>query len=215
VTRPAGEGGRPAAAGSWTLAGAARTRRFWGLAAVYFTGNFVTQMLLIHQVAYLVDHGVPGLAAAAAAGVVGLVSIPAKVAWGLFSDRKGREAAVGLAFAFVVASVGALVLAGRFPVPVALYGYAVLMGLGYSVLSGVFPAICADLYSGPRFPTIYGALYVMVSLGLAAGAWFAGAIFDATGSYAGALWVGLAMAVVTPGLLWLVAPRCPNPPPRA
>jgi MFS family permease len=214
VPRPAAEGERPASASAWTLTTAARTLRFWGLAAVYFSGNFVTQMLLIHQVAYLVDHGVPGLAAATVAGTVGLVSIPAKVAWGLFSDRRGREAAVGLAFAFVVAGVGALVLAGRFPVLAALYGYAVLMGLGYSVLSGVFPAICADLYSGPRFPTIYGALYVMVSLGLAAGAWFAGAVFDATGSYAGALWVGVALAAVTPALLWLVAPGRPNPAPK-
>jgi predicted MFS family arabinose efflux permease len=145
--------------------------------------------------------------------MVGLVSIPAKVAWGLFSDRKGREAAVSLAFMCVVAGVGALVLAGRFPVPPALYGYALLLGLGYSVLSGVFPAVCADLYSGPGFPTIYGALYVTVSLGLAAGAWFAGTVFDASGSYAVALWVGLAMALITPALFWLVAPRRPNPPP--
>jgi len=44
---------------TWTLATAARTWRFWGVAGVYFTGNFATQMLMVHQVAYLVDHGVP------------------------------------------------------------------------------------------------------------------------------------------------------------
>ena len=40
-----------------------------------------------------------------------------------------------------------------------------------------------------------------------------GWIFDATGSYAGALWGGIVLAVITPALLWLAAPRRPNPAP--
>ena len=45
-----------------------------------------------------------------------------------------------------------------------------------------------------------------------AGAWSAGKIFDLTASYAAALWIALAMAVLTPAILWVVAPRRPNPP---
>jgi len=104
-----------AAAGSeayWTLAAAMGTWRFWGLATVYFMGNFVTQMLMIHQVAYLVDHGVPALTAATVGGVVGLISIGGKMGWGAFSDRAGRELAYSLASGCVVASIGLLVLAG-------------------------------------------------------------------------------------------------------
>jgi len=168
------QGRLSASARIWTLGGAVRTARFWGLAAGYYTGNFVTQMLLIHQVAYLVDHGVPALTAATVAGVMGLVSIPAKLGWGALSDRIGREKAVTLAFGCLVASLGALVLAGRLPVAGLLYGYALLIGVGYAVLSGVFPAICADLYPGPHFSTIYGALYAVISLGLASGAWLGG-----------------------------------------
>lgn len=88
----------------WTLKAAVTSARFWGLAAVYFTGNFVTQMLMIHQVAYLVDHGVPALIAATVGGAVGLVSIGAKLGWGVFSGRAGRELAYSLACACVVAS---------------------------------------------------------------------------------------------------------------
>ncbi|MBI4734875.1 MAG: hypothetical protein HY766_02245, partial [candidate division NC10 bacterium] len=43
--------------------------------------------------------------------------------------------------------------------------------------------------------------------------WIAGRIFDGTGSYAGALWVAFGMAVLSPALLWIVAPRRPHPPP--
>jgi MFS family permease len=195
----------------WTIASAIRTWRFWGVAVVYFTGNFVTQMLMIHQIAYLVDHGVSAMTAAAIGGAVGLVSIGAKVGWGILSDRNSRETACTLAFGCVAASIGMLVLAGRHPTSSLSFAYAVLIALGYGVLSPVFPAVASDLFAGPGFSTIYGTLYAVICLGLAAGAWSAGKIFDVTGSYSVALWIGLAMAVLTPALLWVVAPRRPNP----
>lgn len=211
-----GSRGSQAVSGSrdyWTIATAVKSLRFWGLATVYFMGNFVTQMLMIHQVAYLVDHGIPALIAATVGGAVGLVSIPAKMGWGAFSDRAGRELAYTLASGCVVASIGLLVLAGRYPASSLAYVYAVLIGLGYSVLSGVFPAVASDLFGGPGFSTIYGTLYTVICLALASGPWTAGWIFDLTGTYAVALWIGLAMAAVSPVLLWIVAPRNPNPPP--
>jgi len=198
---------------TWTLATAARTWRFWGVAGVYFTGNFATQMLMVHQVAYLVDHGVPTMVAATVGGAVGLVSIGGKVGWGVLSDRAGRELACTLAFGCVAASIGTLVLAGRYPASLIPFAYAVLIGLGYAVLSPVFPAVAGDLFAGPGFSTIYGTLYAVICLGLAAGAWSAGKIFDLTASYAAALWIALAMAVLTPALLWAVAPRRANPVP--
>ena len=197
----------------WTLAAAVRSWRFWGLAGNYFTGNFVTQMLMIHQVAYLVDHRVPALVAAAVGGASGLVSIVGKIGWGWLSDRTGREPAYGLAFGCVAASIGALALAGIHPTSFLLFLYAVLIGLGYGVMSPVPPAVASDLFGGPGFSTIFGTLYVVTCLGLATGTWSAGEIFDRTGSYAAALWLALVMAVLSPTLLWIVAPRRPNPPP--
>jgi len=44
--------------------------------------------------------------------------------------------------------------------------------------------------------------------------WTAGYIFDVTGSYALGLWVTALTAVCAPALLWVAAPRRPNPPPR-
>ena len=38
-------------------------------------------------------------------------------------------------------------------------------------------------------------------------------IFDVTGSYALGLWITAFTAVCAPALLWLAAPRRPNPPP--
>ena len=200
------ERGGPAS-GYWTLASAVRTWKFWGVAGVYFTGNFVTQMLLIHQVAYLVDHGVPVMTAAALGGAVGLVSIVGKIGWGALSDRTTRPLAYSLAFAFVAVSIGGLVLAGWYPTSYLPYLYAVLIGIGYAAMAPLLPAIASDLFAGPGFSMIFSTIYTVGGLGLAVGTWSAGWIFDTSGSYAGALWLGLVMAVISPLLMWMVAPR--------
>ncbi len=197
----------------WTLAAAVRNWRFWGLAGVFFTGNYAIQTLMVHQVAYLVDHGVSALAAASAGGLIGLVSILGKTGGGALSDRAGREPAYGLSLACVIASLGALVLAGRYPSSGLPYLYAVLLGLGYGGMAPLAPAAASDLYKGSAFAAIFSTAYVALCLGIAAGAWAAGQIFDATGSYAVALWVAFGMAILSPALLWWVAPSRPNSPP--
>ncbi|MFA5027593.1 MAG: MFS transporter [Candidatus Methylomirabilota bacterium] len=197
----------------WTLSGAVRSWPFWGLATVFCSGNVATQMLLVHQVAYLVDHGVSALVAAAIAGTVGLVSIPGKIGWGILSDRTNREIAYTLAFCCVIGSLGALVLAGRFPASSLPYVYAALLGLGYAATAPLTPAAASDVFGGPRFSVIFGTLHVSNAVGASSGPWIAGKIFDATGSYTAALWVALGMAVISMSVLWIVAPRRPHPPP--
>ncbi len=197
----------------WTLAAAVRDWRFWGLAGVYFTGNFANQLLLVHQVAYLVDHGVPALAAATVGGVAGLASIAGKMGSGAFSDRSGRELAYSLSSACVLASIGVLGLAGGHPTSALPYLYAVLIGLGYGGIAPITPAAASDLYGGPAFSTIFATVYTALTLGAASGAWAGGEIFDRTGSYALAFRVALGMSMLSPVLLWIVAPRRPNPPP--
>jgi len=215
---PAGTDGEEPPAGaaphaSWTLAAAARTGRFWSLAGCLFTGTAVMQLFLVHQVAYLVDHGLASMAAATIGGLVGLGGTLGKVGWGALSDRIGRERTYSLAFGLTLAAIGLLVLAGRLPVSPLPYLYAIVMGLGYGVLSPLHPASASDLFGGPGYAVIFGTLYLFICFGGAGGAWIAGAIFDRTGGYAAALWLAVALALCSPALLWLAAPRRPNPPP--
>src|SRR5262249_28317880 len=186
----------------WTLRTVVRTWRFWATGAVFFAGSAATQMLLVHQVAYLVDHGVSALIGATVVSVVGIASIVGKTGWGALSDRVGREPTYTLAFACVAASVGLLALAGAHPHGLLPYGYAALIAIGYAVTAPLTPAIASDLFGGPRFGRIFGTLHFTNSLGGALGAFVAGVIFDATGDYALALPIAAAMALVAPGLLW-------------
>jgi MFS family permease len=200
---------------SWTVRTAVRAWRFWATGGAFFAGSAATQMLLVHQVAYLVDHGVSALAGATVVGLVGICSIGGKAGWGTLSDRIGREPTYSLAFGCVAASVAALALAGGYPRTPLPYVYAVLIGVGYAVTAPLTPAIASDLFGGPRFARIFGILHLANSLGGAIGAWSAGFIFDRTGGYALALPISAATALAAPALVWLAAPRRPNPPPLA
>jgi MFS family permease len=213
VAAPGAGAGAPAARPSWTVRAALRTWRFWLTGTVFFAGSVATQMLLVHQVAYLVDHGVSALVAATVVGVVGVCSVAGKTGWGALSDRIGREPTYSLAFGCVALSVGMLALAGAHPRTLLPYAYAVLIGVGYAATAPLTPAIASDLFGGPRFPRIFGTLHLMNSLGGALGPWLAGRVFDATGGYALALPIAAAMALLAPVLLWVAAPRRPNPPP--
>jgi MFS family permease len=128
-------------------------------------------------------------------------------------DRTLRELVYTLASVSLVLSIGALVLAGAHPISVLPYVYAVVLGFGYAITAPFTPAVSNDLFGGPGFSRIFGTIHISLGLGTAVGAWAGGKVFDLTGSYETALWGALGLLCFSCALLWLVAPRTPNPPP--
>jgi predicted MFS family arabinose efflux permease len=166
-----------------TLREAMRAQPFWLLMAAFFFGNLCSQTLHVHQVAYLVDHGLAAIVAASVVGVVGLASIAGKTGGGWLSDRVERELVYVAGIAIMAASALMLLALGAAPTRWGAYGYAVLLGIGYSVTASLTPAMVSDRYSGPHFGAIVGAGLMGAAVGSALGPWFAGHLYDATGSY--------------------------------
>ena len=203
----------PGAERYWTLRLALRSWRFWLLCLVLFTSNSAVTLFMVHQVAYLVDHGAPPMVAATVGGIVGLTSIAGKAGWGYLMDRTLRELVFTLASISLVLCIGALVLAGAHPLSALPYIYALLLGFGYAITAPFTPAVSSELFGGPGFSTIFGTIHISLGFGTAAGAWAGGKIFDLTGSYHAAFWGALGLICLSCALLWIVAPRRPNPPP--
>jgi MFS family permease len=166
-----------------TLREAMRTQPFWLLMAAFFFGNISSQTLHVHQVAYLVDQGLSAILAAVVVGVVGFSSIFGKIGGGWLSDRFEREAVYIGGIAIMVASAFALLSLGTNPSPWGAYGYAVLLGVGYSATASLIPAMVSDRFTGRHFGAIVGVTLIGSSAGSAVGPWVAGHLYDATGSY--------------------------------
>ncbi len=166
-----------------TLAQAMRGAPFWLMLAAFFFGNICSQTLHVHQVAYLVDQGVSALVAASVVGVIGVASIVGKTGGGWLSDRVERELVYVAGIAIMLAAVAALVALAGAPAAWAIYGYAVLLGVGYSATASLTPAMVSDRFGGPHFGAIVGVGLMGAAVGSALGPWMAGYLFDHTGSY--------------------------------
>jgi MFS family permease len=194
-----------------TLAQALGMSKFWLVSGAQFLGSLACQMLLVHQVAYLVDQGIPALVAASVVSVVGLSSMAGKAGGGWFSDLFGRELTYTLGMTSVVASIGVLGLIALAPGSLPAYVYGALVGLGYSVTAPLLPALVSDLFRGRHFGAIFGMMQLANSVGGASGPWLAGLVFDATGSYRGALAAAVLAAAVATGALWAARGRAARP----
>ena len=195
------------AATTWTLARAARTTRFWWLGVGYFTALFAWYAVQVHQTKYLTEIGFDPTLAAFALGAVAMAGVVGSIALGHLSDRIGREWVwtVGCA-GFVICYVTLIVLRTH-PTPALLWTMVLAQGaLGYG-LTSVFSAIPTELFQGPHFGTIFGTIGGLSVAGAGAGPWVAGALHDATGSYAVAFAVAAGCSVISAVAVWLSAPR--------
>jgi MFS family permease len=168
---------------SVTLHSAIRTAPFWLMVAAFFFGSMCSQTLHVHQVVYLVDHGITAIAAASVVGVVGLSSVLGKTGGGWLSDRIEREVVFVGGITILVLSVGALALLGSAPSTGGAYLYAIMLGIGYSATASLVPAMMSDRFSGLNFGSIVGIGLFGSAAGSATGPWLAGLLFDRTGNY--------------------------------
>ncbi|MEM7540444.1 MAG: MFS transporter [Pseudomonadota bacterium] len=168
---------------SITVKEATRTRPFWLMVAVFFFGGFASQTLHVHQVAFLVDHGISALIGSSVVATVGVASIVGKTGGGWLADRFERERVFVSGVSIMVLSVGVILLAGHTAsIPLA-YLFAVMLGIGYSATASIAPAMVSDRFRGENFGVILGVGLFGASIGTASGPWLAGLIFDLTGSY--------------------------------
>jgi len=195
------------AAIEWTLARALRTARFWWLALGYFCALVAWYAVQVHQTKYLTEIGFAPLVAAWSLGLVSVTAIPGQICLGALADRVGREWVWTLACCGFAICYLALIGLENGPSYPLLYLMVVSQGfLGYAVTSVMGP-IVAEIFEGPHYGSIFGALSVALTGGGAAGPWMAGIVHDLTGSYRLAFWLTFACCCVSVGAIWIAAPR--------
>jgi len=191
----------------WTLARAQRTARFWWIALGFSSALYAWYAVQVHQTKYLVEIGVSPMEAAWALGLVSLVGVPGQIIFGHASDRIGREWAWAIGCAGFAICYLALIALRAGPAPWLLYMMVLAQGfLGYSMTSVLGP-IVAEIFEGPHFGTIFGTAMLAAIGGGAIGPWITGLLYDHTGNYNVAFWIGLAMSLVSAIAIFIAAPR--------
>lgn len=189
------------------LAALARRPRFWAAYAQFILGPLSTSPLIIHQAALMRDRGVGEAQSAWVVSLFGLAAMAGMIAAGALSDRMGRERAYSLGTLGLVGGSLALLLLRPGASAAPAIAYALLFGFGFGTRPSMDAATAADIFRGPGFGLVYGALSTALGLGSLAAPVIAGAIHDATRSYDAAILFCVAAVTVATAAIWIAAPR--------
>ncbi|HVA79759.1 MAG TPA: MFS transporter [Candidatus Binataceae bacterium] len=175
------------------LAAAIRTRSFWMISSAQLLYACVAAASGLHLVSYLIGLGYSESFGAGMASLALLLAACGKLIMGAISDRV--SARVALAVNFVVQAIGMILALGvtsgaMVPVFMLVYG----LSLGAPLV--LVPLLTAEAMGLKRFGSIAGVAGVFNTLGAAIGPVMAGAIFDASGSYALAFEIFAVMCVI-------------------
>ena len=183
---------------SRTLSQAARHSGYLLLNAGFFVCGFHVAFIATHLPAYLGDHGLPEMAAAAALALIGLFNMGGSYLFGRLGDRYRKKYLLSFLY-----FARALVISGFLVVPVttaAALVFACAIGFLWLATVPLTSGTVAQIFGPARLSSLYGIVFFSHQVGAFLGVWLGGRIYDATGSYdavwVGAIALGVAAAVV-------------------
>lgn len=191
----------------WTLRRAMGTIQFWALFTFSGLAVGAVFVVLVHSVRFMVDQGLPKMTAAMIFAMAGIVSSVFRIFWGWLSDRIGREITYTMGALCSCLGYASLLLLAVTGQKLFAYSFFVFFGMGWGSTAPIFMAVSADLFKGRVFGLIYGIVEGGIGLAGAFAAWFAGYIFDQTGSYQWAFVCATAATVLSVVFVWVAAPR--------
>lgn len=190
-------------ASDWEVSRALRTPVFWYIVAGNAVFGLGVQIVNSQLVAHLTGIGVATTVAASALGSMALLSAFARLLGGPIGDRVEPRflLAVGLA-----AQTAGILLLPQATSTALIYAFVVLFGGGYGIAYLSIPPLVANYFGPGPYASLYGVLLPVGTIVGALGPVIAGAVFDATGSYA-TIFTGFAvLAAVAVGIALLARP---------
>ncbi len=177
----------------FSLVQAIKSRNFLILIVIWFFYAFCLFLIMTHIVPHAIDMGIDPVQAASIISVSGFANIPSRITMGLVCDRFGRrQTAIGCALLMALA----LVWVTRSSSLWMLYVFAAAFGAAYGGLAPPTTAIVGDTFGTKNIGAIFGILEVGWVSGAAVGPAVAGYVFDTTGTYTLAFWMGVGAALI-------------------
>ena len=165
----------------WTVWDALRTPALWILLILFSVLLFAANILTTHQVAYLEDLKYSPMVSATALGLMLGMSILGRIISGILGLRfAGRY----LAACFMTCFGAGLLFLLNAREMIFVYLYSILTGIGFGGMIVLLPHTMGAYFGRKNFSRIVGWTTPVITLVSAASPVIAGAMFDATGSYA-------------------------------
>lgn len=167
-------------ANGMTASRAFRTPQFAAIALTHFACCAAHSGPIFHMVSYAIDCGVPAMAAATVIGTAGLASLCGRVACGLIADRVGAKQTLIAGLLLQATAVSLYVFVGNLT---GFYLIAAMFGLAYGGVMPLYAILVREYFGARIMGTVFGAVAMASTLGMALGPVAGGWLFDAWGSY--------------------------------
>lgn len=189
-----------------TLREAIRTRSFLGMSGGYFFCGFTDFIVIVHLVAYLTGDGMSLSVASGSLGLMGGASFVGVLVTGWLSDRMKTKNTLTWLYAI---RIGALVLLAQVTAlgalrDVAVYVFIATFGVTLYATAPLTSTLATDLYGDRLMGSVFGWASATHQVGAAIGAAFAGFVFDVTGAYPLAFYVGAVGVAIGAAATYLV-----------
>jgi predicted MFS family arabinose efflux permease len=175
-------------------------RSFWLLTAGFFVCGFHLAFYGLHLPAYVADLGMPSSVAPTALTLVGISNMIGIWLAGKWGQHLPKHYGLSLIyFARAVVFLGFLFLPMT---PLTVITLSVLLGFLWLSTVPLTSALVATFFGPAWMSMLYGFVFLSHQIGSFVGVWFAGRMFDLTGSYDAMWWLSVAMGLFAAMVNW-------------
>ena len=178
--------GFPANDRGFTVAQALRTPQFAAVAGTFFACCAAHSGPIFHMVSNAIDCGVPAMTAATVLGAAGVSSLFGRIIFGLTADRLGAKPTLVGGLLLQAASIQLYYFVRT---PEGFYAVALVFGLSYGGVMPLYAILVREYFGARIMGSMFGAVAMISTIGMAIGPWAGGFIFDHLGGY-GWLYIG-------------------------
>ncbi len=175
-----------------TLKDAVKTRTFWTICLSNLLALFCLMTIMVHIVPHASRMIDSPTKATGVISIIGFTSMGGRLIIGYIIDRIGSKLTTILCFILLVIVLLWLQLANTLWM---LYLFAVFYGVAHGGLFTIISPIVADYFGTKSHGALFGVVVFFGTVGGSLGPLLSGRIFDTTGSYNLAFWIGAGIAV--------------------
>lgn len=173
---------------------------FWLLNAGFFVCGFHLAFIGIHLPAYLHDQGFAPWLAVATLTLVGLFNCIGSYSWGALGGSYSKKSLLSLLY--LLRGGVFLVFILLPPSEITVLAFGVAMGLLWLGTVPLTSGLIATMFGTRYMSMLFGIVFLGHQVGGFLGAWLAGYLFDATGSYDIMWWLCVLLGVLSALLHW-------------
>lgn len=163
------------------------------LTAGFFVCGFHVAFITVHFPAWVRDLGLPASVGAGAIAVIGLFNVLGSLASGAAGQRWSKKCGLSAIYAARAAAITALLLLPK--TAAVIYLFAGVMGVLWLSTVPLTTGIVGQIFGVRYLATLFGVVFLSHQVGSFLGVWLGGWLHDATGSYDGVWWAGVALGL--------------------